>query len=443
MVASSRRVALYALTILAVFQGVACPQAPAPSEWGDAVEGVQARLILSKSGPPALPGELPHLEVQFRNRGAGPVAFTYVEVVNGSEIEIDGRWYASVAAGNFATNFVVPVGGESGLYPVRFQSTLFESGTGSTFTLKPGRYFVRLRTQSGLVGKPDKVLTIVSNFVTVDVPDAGAAEERRALIEQTSAGGIAGLRAAERLLERFPESALDAIKAGATRDVNLRGNYIELAGTVPGEPALAFLRSQLAPEAGLFIQIRAAEALRARNQTAWEPALTDAWRNIRANLRTTRERPDNIGRLMNFLAGSGSVAAIEALANTQDASVDTRLAVVQTFMPRAKSRDEGEALDGPDFNLVMVVGGTLPKLPGGAADTAIERLLAVALDDKEQRAGYRRTFDDVTWRDPRVCDVAALVLSLRWPERYPFRWTPDEAGRDAQIVSIRNTYWKR
>jgi hypothetical protein len=363
--------------------------------------------------------------------------------VNGSEIEIDGRWYASVAAGNFATNFVVPVGGESGLYPVRFQSTLFESGTGSTFTLKPGRYFVRLRTQSGLVGKPDKVLTIVSNFVTVDVPDAGAAEERRALIEQTSAGGIAGLRAAERLLERFPESALDAIKAGATRDVNLRGNYIELAGTVPGEPALAFLRSQLAPEAGLFIQIRAAEALRARNQTAWEPALTDAWRNIRANLRTTRERPDNIGRLMNFLAGSGSVAAIEALANTQDASVDTRLAVVQTFMPRAKSRDEGEALDGPDFNLVMVVGGTLPKLPGGAADTAIERLLAVALDDKEQRAGYRRTFDDVTWRDPRVCDVAALVLSLRWPERYPFRWTPDEAGRDAQIVSIRNTYWKR
>jgi len=47
---------------------------------------------------------------------------------------------------------------------------------------------------------------------------------------------------------------------------------------------------------------------------------------------------------------------------------------------------------------------------------------------------------DVTFRDPRVCDMAANALAKRWPQRYRFKWLPTRFERDTQIAQARNVW---
>jgi hypothetical protein len=79
----------------------------------------------------------------------------------------------------------------------------------------------------------------------------------------------------------------------------------------------------------------------------------------------------------------------------------------------------------------------MTTLPAGAAGAAIERLLVASLDDRERRLSMNGTYDEAIFTDPRVCDMAALTLSKRWPEKYTFHWSADAADCDAQIDKIR------
>ncbi len=87
-----------------------------------------------------------------------------------------------------------------------------------------------------------------------------------------------------------------------------------------------------------------------------------------------------------------------------------------------------------------MVGLKIKDLPGKRAAAAIERLLRAALDDKGQRVGLKGTYDDVSYSDPRVCDMAALVFSQRWPVKYQFHWSENITERDSQIEVIRSTW---
>lgn len=111
--------------------------------------------------------------------------------------------------------------------------------------------------------------------------------EKQTLIAATSVGGADGLRAARTLAEKFPEAALPAIAAGirASREEGYRGEYVEVAGKIPGDQALAFLRAQLTPEHGAYSHAYAAEALLARGQAgAAVPAMIETWRRLQARL---------------------------------------------------------------------------------------------------------------------------------------------------------------
>ena len=92
------------------------------------------------------------------------------------------------------------------------------------------------------------------------------------------------------------------------------------------------------------------------------------------------------------------------------------------------------------FINVRLNGGPV-SLPGGDAGRAIERLLVAALDDREQIVGKTVSINDQSYVDPRVNDLAALVLATRWPARFSFRWSAAQPERDAQIARIR-TAWR-
>jgi hypothetical protein len=67
-------------------------------------------------------------------------------------------------------------------------------------------------------------------------------------------------------------------------------------------------------------------------------------------------------------------------------------------------------------------------------------MLVSALDDTDRRHGLKWDFNEVSTDNPRICDVAALVLSTRWPEKYRFQWVKNPTEADAQIAKIRGKW---
>jgi hypothetical protein len=261
--------------------------------------------------------------------------------------------------------------------------------------------------------------------------------EKQSLVEAACAGGSAGLMAARTLAEKFPEDALPAIEAGirASREDGYRGEYVEVAGKLPGDLSLAFLLAQLTPDHGVYSQSYAAEALLARGQSvAAVPAMIAAWGRIQARLpRNEGDAFSEVGRIISFLARSGDARAIDALERDMPAApVHVRLAVVEVFQ---KTSFNGGGI-GPMVSLREHV----EKLPGGEAKAAIERLLVAALDDKERCFGPERNYPKASFKDPRVCDAAAFVLVTWWPERYSLQWPARPAECDLQIAKMRDRW---
>lgn len=79
-------------------------------------------------------------------------------------------------------------------------------------------------------------------------------------------------------------------------------------------------------------------------------------------------------------------------------------------------------------------------LPAGEAGLAVERLLVSALADPERRLGMEGHYNEAAYKDPRICDTAALVLSKRWPEKYQFHWAKSAPECDAQIARLRDRW---
>ncbi len=271
---------------------------------------------------------------------------------------------------------------------------------------------------------------------------------KQVLIEQTTAGGEAGRDPARRLVEKYPDAALPAIEAGirATPNDGYRCDYVAAAaGLLPGDAAAAFLKTQLAPGTGLYSQVAAAKALREHSASDALQAMIEAWRMAKPGLSATGlnasdtdDAYNKVGGVIGFLASSGNADAIDALAlDLKKTPVDVRLAVVKVFMPVAKA---GESAGEFANDLTVSVDADIPAEFSAKASAAMERMLVSELDDTGRRVGMSGNYNEVSYKDPRVCDMAALVLSRRWPEKYHFKWTENAAECDTQIVKLRDLW---
>lgn len=285
---------------------------------------------------------------------------------------------------------------------------------------------------------------LISNAIVVDIPSFPSTDERRLLVEGAAAGNVEGLRAARRLVATFPDAAIPAIvrEMETTSDEGLRVGYVRLAGTLPGDLPVAFLTSQIAPDVGLLSQVTAADALLTRSHLEWVPPLIDVWRRIqrRDPQASSLHDVDATAQLIALFVRSGDVAAIDALADDAEAPVDVRLAVVYTLLPPGTRSGVGGQANGASLALGA---RHVASLPAGETGRAVERLLVDALDDTARRVGLSITYDGTSYTDPRVCDMAALVMATRWPDRYHFTWPADVAERDTQIATIRNAWSAR
>jgi hypothetical protein len=243
--------------------------------------------------------------------------------------------------------------------------------------------------------------------------------EKRLLSEATAQGDYDSLELGRRLLQRFPNDALPPlISAARTGGQDLRQPFVELIRLIPSGDATAFLLKEVR-EGPFRSQIVAAEALLERKRPEALTAMIAEWRDenplLYGDSEEVRAAKRNIIRVVAFLIDTGHPEAIAALArDLRKRPVDLR---------------------------IEVIGMLRWAIPGDEKFTAaVEDLLIACLDDAEERRAWTYQSDFLSLADPRVCDVAAGVLSDTWPEKYSYDLGVLQVRRDRQLVELKNVW---
>jgi hypothetical protein len=80
------------------------------------------------------------------------------------------------------------------------------------------------------------------------------------------------------------------------------------------------------------------------------------------------------------------------------------------------------------------------ETPSERTLNAIEAVLVAALADTEERAGMSGSRNGKNFFDPRICDMAACLLSERWPQRYTFDFSASLNTRERQRRECANVW---
>ena len=305
-----------------------------------------------------------------------------------------------------------------------------------------GRQFFRGHTTSSYMGK-DEQTQEVKKAVEAWWKTVQTKGERQTLIDTVRAGGEDGMREAWRLAQRYPDAGVEPLIAGAKRSEGWdRGQYVRTIGGVPGDEALAFLREEMNGGPHLGSRVLAAQAVARRGHGAEAvAAMVAAWEKRSGESAGTAEnRPgdvdDSTGWLIRFLAGSGSVEAVEALGHDlgkQPGSV--RRKVVGMFDPNVAKVDEstGEGATAKGSGL----GLDDPE----KVNAAVEALLAAQLEEAtSDPAGTGGSARDESAADESVSDQAATMLTLRRPGKYRFDPKAPPKARARQRVECLNVW---
>lgn len=253
--------------------------------------------------------------------------------------------------------------------------------------------------------------------------------EERVLIEAVEKADRNSPAQADLLAKRYPQSALGAIvrATGNTDQDWVRRSFIVIAGTLEGDTPVLFLREQMKGASLLSWRVAAAKALLPRERNESLQAMLGEWNSL------SKESTDRSGLsdLIELLASSDSPEIIQALsAKLSLHSIDTKIDLIRTFVP---------AIDPTTSEQSTTSGEDKPNQRASVeADRNIEELLVLALEDTEQRMGMSGGTRKRSYRNPRVCDMAAHALWSRWPKKYEFDISLPKSVRDRKLLDLKN-----
>ncbi len=238
------------------------------------------------------------------------------------------------------------------------------------------------------------------------------------LAEGVTGGGPESVAQARILLQSFPRSAVEVLARGiaAAGNEGVREQLVEILGGVEGDGPLPALIWEAASGPSIAARVAAAEALLRRGRLESVEGLVEAWKRVKGQYGTDR--------LILFLAACGRLDALRALGEPLDRIPPPfRIEVLEAIH---------RAADGS---------GAGPP-PGGEWREEAQRILAGRLLDREIWMGTLRGIGDLSYRDPRVCDVAAAILGrLRGtPDAVDFAASP--SARDRACLRLANA-WRR
>ena len=272
--------------------------------------------------------------------------------------------------------------------------------------------------------------------------------EEQVLVGAVSRGGFAGLEQAKLLQQRYPDAASEAMVRGARSspgDIE-RAQFVALAGNLPGDAPMPFLKEELRGGRCLGERVAAAWALwrRGRGEEATAAMIAD-WEKLFPAKAPPGDGQNNYPEpqeLIGFLADCGQVRAIQALGkDLGKRATDLRLDVVLALQP---DRSNGhvysltrDRVDGAEIDRVRARRSAEDK---ARVQAAVEALLAAELEDTEVCRGGNVFRNGKAWIDPRVCDFAGETLGEWDRGKYALDLggTPEE--RDRQRLACLNIW---
>jgi len=268
--------------------------------------------------------------------------------------------------------------------------------------------------------------------------------ERQLLIEGTMSGSMSAPEQARRLLQKHPNVAKGSIFHGAMRavDTGTRYTLLEMLERLDREAYLTFLNTDMKNGVSLSLRVYAgARLLREDEDADVMPAMIAEWESLRGKklsgswgLLST----DAFETLVAVLADSRQLAAVQALAKDwHQQPVDRRLTIVSAF---GTTHGSGRGQSSSGGTGLLFSSGWEPA--SDEITATVEELLINALDDMQERRGIRMQFGSTSLDDPRICDVAGLILADRWPNRYQFDFEAAQPVRNRQRITLKNA-WRR
>ncbi|MDP1564291.1 MAG: hypothetical protein Q8M16_23175 [Pirellulaceae bacterium] len=305
------------------------------------------------------------------------------------------------------------------------------------------RNFYRRNYTNGAMVKDGEQLTVKKQIEDwwSEVQTKG---EKQVLVDVTKLGDDNSAYQAGRLLEKYPDAALDAIAIGArnARSTWVRNQMIAMAGTI-GQTAIEFLMEQMDKSPELSSRVAAAIQIDNLVPLVAVKSMIREWKSVTDIAGKTSskngEMTDGVEELIQFLATKDSLECIKALHDDYRVhATTTRFKVVTAFGTDRRSVfsssiGSGGALTAP---------GHVPPV-GELVQNEIESLLITALGDTDRREGLSGSWGDFRFSDPRICDVAGFVLSGRLPERYEFTLNAAPDVVESQRLKAINQWRKR
>jgi hypothetical protein len=254
--------------------------------------------------------------------------------------------------------------------------------------------------------------------------------EKAVLAEQVEKGDRAARAAADRLVEIDRELAVKALEKGilAGDERGGRQNLVYVLASLESPSAIAAMLRLLPTLGSDRSGITTASALWRRGRREGLDALVRWWRAQATDDGTSRGMRFVMGGfglddLVSALAATGHVDAVKALGERIEArSASDRVAIVTAFQPHEGSFRQ-----------------PYEQPTSREAEAAIETLLAERLADPEHATGLHMGSGDIG-KEPVVGEIAAWVLSRRYPARWKFDPNAAAEVRQSARVALSNAW---
>ncbi len=281
--------------------------------------------------------------------------------------------------------------------------------------------------------------------------------EKQLLIDAARRGGRQVMGQAALLVEKYPAAAAEPLIEGARHCEKdyLRSRFIQLLGKLDVVKTESFLNEQIKEKYFPRSQVEAARILYDRGKLDVIATILKVWEQL---LIDKEHRPlppgglgprdfvtpddmeygtkysyidDGLRHIAQFLVDSEVREAIEVLGKDMPRlSIGQRAEIIDHIGNKIgqtkKWLDEEELLHQEDL--------------GHTALPAMEKLVVSLLHDTEVREGLSSYRYGKNYKDPRVCDIAALMLWVHFADKYEFDIESPQGIRDKQIQKCIETW---
>lgn len=268
------------------------------------------------------------------------------------------------------------------------------------------------------------------------VESKGEAAVLRELVAQ---GGGAAVQAATRLMKRHADDGWQTVLSAAhsNEDKRVRPELVALLGSRKEPAVLEFLVEEARSSGVLVSRVTAAWLLSDRGDARGLDAMKSTFDGLKPSLKGGwgERGPESV---LGFLLQCGDPAGIRHVAQGLSARPSiAKLTIIKTLLSNrwwASWPGVGrEAIKGD---------GEDPGLQDPSCRIAAEDLLASLLDDAGEVTGRAGTSHGISYRDPKVADMAAAALARLFPDRYAFDMHEAAPTRARQRIIVSNV-WRR